>query len=289
MCPHPAADRPLPEPRGGLNEEMWQRGVYHASEDRRLSQLFATVSGSVAMVRAKEASSWGLSRRKRAAAEGTAVARVLAYASKLLGVGAPPLYSLPDRPGQIDLANVVDHRQLVPSFVAGGDVLRGRPEREIAFLVGRALALLRLEHLVLWPHVVATPTELRAVLLAVIKFFQPDLPVPDPEQATVKLYLTALQRTLSPHAHEPLMAVLPALVEGGQVADVASWSRAAMLTANRAGLLACGDPVTAARLAAAEASAHGMTPDEVVLDVVRWSVSPEHLGLREQLGLTVEA
>jgi len=32
-----------------------------------------------------------------------------------------------------------------------------------------------------------------------------------------------------------------------------------------------------------------MTPDEVVLDLVRWSVSPEHLGLREQLGLTVEA
>ena len=150
------------------------------------------------------------------------------------------------------------------------------------------MALLRFEHLVLWPHVVASTVELRAVLVAVIKFFQPDLVVANGEQAAVKQYLTALQRTLPPHAHEPLMAVVPALGEQGKAADVVAWSRAALLTANRAGLLACGDPVTAAHLAAADAPAHGMSAEEAVTDLLRWSVSAEHLAIREQLGLSVD-
>jgi tetratricopeptide (TPR) repeat protein len=277
-----------PPPRGSLNEEMWQRGVYHPAEDRRLSQLFASVSASVAMVRAKEARAWGLSERKRVSGEGSPLARILAQASALLGVAAPPLYVLPDRPGQIDLANVVDHHRLAPSFVVGGELLRPRPEREIAFTVGRALALLRFEHLVLWPHVVASTAELRAVLLAVLKLFQPALAVPPADQAAVKHYFGVLQRTLPPQHLEPLMAVVPLLGEQAAATDVAPWARAALLTANRAGLLACGDVVTAAHMAAADAAGQGLSPEEAVTDVVRWSVSPEHLAIREQLGLAVE-
>jgi tetratricopeptide (TPR) repeat protein len=283
------SERAPPAPRGGLNEEMWQRGVYHPAEDRRLSQLFATVSPSVALVRAKEGRTWGLSERKRLAAEATPVARVLGYAATLLGVGAPPLYVFADRPGLIDLANVVDHHRLLPSLVAGADLARPRPEREVAFAVGRALALLRFEHLVLWPHVVASTAELRAVLVAVLKFFQPELAIPPAEKDAVKSYLAALQRTLPPHAHEPLMAVVPALSADGQAADVVAWGRAALLTANRAGLLACGDPVIAAHMAAALAPTTGLSVEEAVTDLLRWSVSPEHLGIREQLGLAVDA
>jgi golgin subfamily B member 1 len=281
-------DQPPRVPRGGLNEEMWQRGVYHASEDRRLSQLFATVGSSVAMLRAKEARAWGLTERKRAAAEGSVIGRILTYASALLGVGAPHLYVLPDRPGQIDLANVVDHQRLAPAFVAGADILRARPERETAFIVGRALALLRFEHLVLWPHVVASTAELRAVLTAVLKMFLPDFVVPSAEQVAVKQYLAILERTLPPHALEPLMALVPTLTDRAPAADVDSWARAALFTANRAGLLACGDIVTAAQMAATQAPAQGMTADEAVTDLVRWSVSPEHLAIREQLGLSFE-
>jgi tetratricopeptide (TPR) repeat protein len=279
--------QPPREPRGGLNEEMWQRGVYHDAEDRRLSQLFATVGPSVALVRAKEARSWGLSERKRLAAAGTVVGRLLPYASAVLGVGAPPLYLFRDRPGKLDLANVVDRQRLVPSLVAGADLVRDRPEREVAFALGRALALLRFEHLVLWPHVVASTTELRAVLVAVLKLFQPDLAVANGDQSAVKQYLSVLQRTLPPQALEPLMAVVPTLGEQAAATDVAGWARAALLTANRAGLIACGDVVTAANLVAAEAPAQGLTSDEAVTDLVRWSVSPQHLAIREQLGLAV--
>jgi hypothetical protein len=202
-------------------------------------------------------------------------------------VAAPPLYLLRDRPGKIDLANVVDRNRLVPSLVAGGELLRDRPEREVAFTLGRALALLRFEHLVLWPHVVASTTELRAVLLAVLKLFQPDLLVANGDQSAVKQYLSVLQRTLPPQALEPLMAVVPTLGDQAADTDVAGWARAALLTANRAGLVTCGDVVTAANLVAAEAPAQGLTTDEAVTDLVRWSVSPQHLAIREQLGLTV--
>jgi tetratricopeptide (TPR) repeat protein len=282
-------NRPPRVPRGGLNEEMWQRGVYHPAEDRRLSQLFATISPALSMAKAREARGWGLSERKRAAADGSTVAKVLTYVSTVLGLGAPPLYFLRDRPGDVDLANVVDHQRLLPSFVAGGDLLRERPEREVAFILGRALALLRFEHLVLWPQVVAAAADLRALLLAILRLFQPATPVPAADQAAVKQHLALLQRALPPHAHEPLMALVELLGDQAASADVAGWAHAAFLTANRAGLLACGDPVTATQLAAPLAPSQGIAPEEAITDLIRWCVSPEHLAIREQLGIAVEA
>jgi hypothetical protein len=69
--------------------------------------------------------------------------------------------------------------------------------------------------------------------------------------------------------------------------DLGAWAAAAEGNANRAGLIACGDVVAAARELVKEARATGTRPEAAILDLARWSVTTQHLDLREQLGLAL--
>jgi hypothetical protein len=120
-----------------------------------------------------------------------------------------------------------------------------------------------------------------------VKAFQPSLVVSGME-GPVKQYHSFFQRHLPPQAHEPLMAVVPSLAAEGQAIDVAAWAAGAQLTANRAGLLVCGDLSSAIAAVSADPGGKGLTAEEAVQDLIRWNVSSEHLALREQLGLAIE-
>ena len=69
--------------------------------------------------------------------------------------------------------------------------------------------------------------------------------------------------------------------------DLGAWAAAAEENANRAGLLACGDVVAVARELVKEARARRGRPEEAILGLARWSVTTQHLELREQLGLAL--
>jgi hypothetical protein len=284
------AGRAFARPRAALSDELWQKVVYHSKQDRRLSALFATVSGSVALVRAKEPKALGLEEKRRVNldADTSPVAQFLVYSSVILGLPRPTLFLQPEKPGEVDLANAIEKGQLAPALVVGSDVARARNERELAFLVGRAVSLLRPDHLILCPQVVASPGELRVVLFAVLKMFQPQLEVKDLDSSALKQYLQLLQRTISPHLLEPLLAIVTPLLEQPAALDVAGWTAAAEHTINRAGLLVCGDLLAAGRMMTERARAGGRSADEAVAALIRWNVCPEHLALREQLGLAIE-
>jgi golgin subfamily B member 1 len=284
---HRLAARPMVLPRGALSEEMWQRGIYHPREDRRLSRLFATVSPTVTMLRAKDARASGLDERRRVPEQdGSMLSQMVSYACGLLGVGRPSLYVDPRRAGT-ELVNVIEHGMLAPALVVGAELAQPRPERELAFLVGRAVAMLRFEHMVLWPQVIASAAELRVVLLAVLRMFQPALEVPGIDGGAVSKYTALLQRHLPPHVLEPLMSVVPQLTAEAATLDILAWSAGAQHTATRAGLVVCGDLLSATKVLA-EDPGRGLGGDEVVADLIRWSVSTEHLALREQLGLLAD-
>jgi hypothetical protein len=55
--------------------------------------------------------------------------------------------------------------------------------------------------------------------------------------------------------------------------DLGAWAAAAEGNANRAGLIACGDVVAAARELVKEARATGTRPETAILDLARWSVT----------------
>jgi hypothetical protein len=276
--------------RARLTEELWQRNIYHVDEDRYISHVFAAVSQVVSIVRAKEHKDWGLKRKDKrdVATDQLLFSKVFNYVNQVLGVPQPELYLRPESPGELDLANAREKAQLTPSFVVGANLLQGRPEKELAYVIGKKLTFMRPDHLVRWPNVVPTVAELKVVFLAALRLVQPNLPVKPDLAQPVGQYYEALRKYVPPQMMEQLGVVVQRFLATKAEADIHKWSNAVDLTGTRAGLLVCNDLEVAARLAQAEPMAVGVVePKEKIKDLILWSISDEYFTLREHLGLII--
>jgi tetratricopeptide (TPR) repeat protein len=276
--------------RARLTEELWQRNIYHPDEDRYISHIFAAVSQVVAAVRAKEHKDWGLKRKDKrdVATDQLLFSKVFNYVNQVLGVPQPELYLRPESPGELDLANAREKSALTPSFVVGANLLQGRPEKELAYVIGKKLTFMRPDHFVRWPNVVPTVAELKVVFLAALKLVTPNLPVKADLAQPVGQYYDALRKLMPPQMMEQLGVVVQRFLATKAEADLHKWSNAVDLTATRAGLLVCNDLDVAARLAQSEPVSVGVVePKEKIKDLIQWSISDEYFTLREHLGLII--
>jgi tetratricopeptide (TPR) repeat protein len=276
--------------RARLTEELWQRNIYHPDEDRYISHVFAAVSQVVAAVRAKEHKDWGLKRKDKrdVATDQLLFSKVFNYVNQVLGVPQPELYLRPESPGELDLANAREKQHLTPSFVVGANLLQGRPEKELAYVIGKKLTFMRPDHFVRWPNVVPTVAELKVVFLAALRLVQPNLPVKPDLAQPVGQYYDALRKLMPPQMSEQLGVVVQRFIATKGEADLHKWSNAVDLTATRAGLLVCNDLDVATRLAQAEPVSVGVVePKEKIRDIIQWSISDEYFTLREHLGLII--
>jgi tetratricopeptide (TPR) repeat protein len=272
----------LPVPRAALSEEIWQKVLYHPGEERRLSLLFSCVAPVIALTRAQDGRTFRLKDRYRleAKTDPSGVARLFDLGASVLSVPRPAVYYNQELPVDVEILNLRDPTGTSPTVAVGPSLLEGRVERDIAFVVGRTLAQMRPDHLVLSPAVVPTAAELPAIVHAAFKLVQPNAPVPNPELS--RPYLNLFERMLPPQALEPLSSLGPWLTDNWRSLDLEVWRTSAEHTANRAGLLFCGDLGAAVRVLHAT---RGAAAGPEVLDLMRWSVSEGHLGLRELLGI----
>jgi tetratricopeptide (TPR) repeat protein len=279
----------VPLAKAGLSEGLWQGWVCTPRQDRRISQLLAAVSGGVTISRAKDAQAWGLdiSHRVDLTRDNSSVSQILAYVSRLIGVSLPAVYVPPTAPDEIDLVILLEGKQVLPAFVLGGGLVTGRTDRELAFRLAKKLVGLRADHFLLWPQVVPTQIELRVILAAAIKLLRPEFDLPDTDPAAVRKYVSFLHKVLPQSQLISMNAAVEQLVADPASIDLGAWAAAAEENANRAGLLACGDVVAVARELVKEARARRGRPEEAILGLARWSVTTQHLELREQLGLAL--
>jgi golgin subfamily B member 1 len=268
--------------QAALTEEVWQKVIYDPSEERRLSLLFSCVAPVVALARAQEARAFGLKDKLRLDAgndpSGVAGAGVLNIQP------APMVFLNSDFVGDVEVINLRENVSGGAAVMISPTIVKGRVEKDVAFVVGRTLALTRTDHLVLSRHVVPTPAELTAIVHAAYKLCQPNAPLPNP--GSYDAYLQLFKKALPPQALEPLSSLVPWLDENWRTLDLEAWRRGAERTADRAGLLLCGDLGAAVRVIHAT---RGAAAGQAVIDLVRWSVSEGHLGLRELLGVAVAA
>jgi hypothetical protein len=167
-------------------------------------------------------------------------------------------------------------------------LLQGRPEKELAYVIGKRLTFMRPDHFVRWPHVVPTVAELKIVFLAALKLVQPKFEVRADIAPAVAQYLQHLHRAVPPQMIEQLAAVVQRFISAKGEADIHKWSNAVDMTATRAGFLICGDLEVATRLVQGEPVSIGVAdPKEKIRDLVLWSVSDEYFGLREHLGMQI--
>jgi hypothetical protein len=241
------------------------------------------------MSRVQDAASYGLNpgHRQNPAEQRSLLGRILAYVSRFIGVPLPAVYAPPGSPGEIDLVVLLEGNQPVLSFVLGRDLMVGRTDRELAFFLTKRLVGLRADRCLLWPRLVSTKGELRAILGAAISLVRPDYRLPEADPKAVRQYHTYLHRVLPSAQLAPIASAVESLLAGGGHIDLDGWSAAVEETANRAGLLACGDVMAAAREIVKEARVRRTRPEDAILALVRWGCSSDYFDLRAQLGLAL--
>ena len=272
-----------------LTEKQWQGRLCSSRDNHMISQVLAAVAPGVIMARAKDAAAYGIDPQHRAQLDGdpSFVSRLLDYVSRFIGVPLPAIYVPPGAPGEIDLIVLLEGEQPVPALVLGRDLVVGRSHHELAFLVTKKLVGLRADHFLLWPQIVPNLSELQAILAAAIKLVQPKFELPEADHAAVRKYVSYLHKVLPATQIELIAGAATPLLAGTVKLDMAAWLAEADESANRAGLLVCGDVVAAAREVVRDARAHHTRPEETILNMARWGVCSDYLDLRARLGLAM--
>jgi hypothetical protein len=170
---------------------------------------------------------------------------------------------------------------LEASVTLAPSILSGRSAGELSFLFARELVHLHLTSRILAFY--PTLDDLRGLVTAAV-----GVNIRDRAQLPPDVDRTArdLAARLGAVRGAALSAAVKALTDRGGQLDLLGWLRAVERAACRAGLLACGDLTTAARVLSVDRHAvAGMSAAERLRDLVPFSVSEDYSRLRRQLGI----
>ena len=198
--------------------------------------------------------------------------RMRSYLAGLFGVDAPGVFVRSDFGRQIHVGAVDP-----PVLLAGDDALAAPERGELAFRLARAMTYL-------WPGRAVGGSRparfLKRVVLAIFADAAPkaaeQILADDPDAARAHEALGLLDE----EARNQARAVVLRLVSRAPQFNLSRWARGLNRTADRAGLLACGDLPAAVRYAA-DSGAQGD-------DLIEFAISPAFLSLRTELGLSID-
>jgi tetratricopeptide (TPR) repeat protein len=277
----------MPAVRGRLDNELWIKNLFHEEENIYIGKIFemiaaAALKGQIENLKVKKQLPVLDPRFRQDPATSTVtLARTFGWAANVLGLPTPLLYVRSDVPGA--LVAVANEQ---PTSVAGQTVLTGFSPQDLLFIVGKHLAMYRGEHYIktLFP----TVTELTVLLFAGIKLVAPDAPCPPDIEKQVVNTAQGLRAFIQPMQVEGLRMVVKKFLAEGAKANIKRWSQTVEITANRTGLLLCGDMEIAKKIIAAEQQAPGdLTAQEKLKELLAFSVSPQYHALRQALGITI--
>jgi len=200
------------------------------------------------------------------------IERMLRYVAHMLQVSPPALYVRPDFGHQIHLAAVEP-----PVLLAGDDALAAPERAELCFRMARAMTY-RLTGRTIGG---AQPARvLKQAVLAAFTMAHPNSPVDDPDGLVEELRnaLAYLPEDNQRRVHD----LVTKLTQQSRSLNLSKWAKGLARTADRVGLVLCGDLPAAVRFASDSAG------QDAHLDLVDFGVSATHLRLRTELGLSID-
>jgi hypothetical protein len=196
--------------------------------------------------------------------------RLRGYLASLLGIGEPAVYVRTDFGRMLHVGALAE-----PVLLAGDDALANPERAELAFRLARAMTFL-------WPgRAVGGSRPARVLKSLTVALLAEAAPATahELEGDAVTRGKEALDAVAAETRAQARNLVLR-LVSRSSHLNLSRWARALSRTADRVGLIVCGDLPAARRFAA-----DGGAADD---DLVEFALGPEHLRLRNELGLSID-
>ena len=276
-----------------LTEDVWQKAILHAREDRRVNAIFASLVGGIAATTAQPPAAFHLSAKDRidVGDDSQPVARLVKYAAGVLGIEPDPqLYVLPGISDGLRVANTTDRGRLRPALLVGEGHVERVNEVELAFDLGKRLAYLRPDRYV--SYAMSTLAMLESAFAAALTASgvrRPEQVAPEAQRLAEQLARSVPEAVLAQVASIARQAGATATSDLGN-GEIPGWRTATDLTANRVGFILCNDLETAARRVAVEsAGVSTLSAKDRLRDLLAYSVSEQYFGVRRHLGLALEA
>ncbi len=226
----------LPAPAQRLKDDHWTRQLYHPDMDQSISMIFSVIRDGILAAKGHSHEHFGLHPRAAidATMDSSEFAGFVSFACGTLGITPPPLHYQSGHGAGFQL---VETRP--PCMIVGDELSEIMDRKAIAFTLGQQLTLLRPGLFV--SQLVTSGTELSSWLLASVKSFVPNLPIPGELAGAVTERLAPLREGLSTNDWERLQGYVQTFVAKSADVNLKRWVRSVNYTADRAGLLVCGD------------------------------------------------
>jgi CheY-like chemotaxis protein/tetratricopeptide (TPR) repeat protein len=256
-----------------LEAELWNR-VCHPDDLNEIGALMELIAPAIRAATPMDLADLEVDEAMEIPDEDLppAFLKVRAYVAHVLGLHQPRVFVRPDFGRQVHVGAVDP-----PVLLAGDDALASPERSELTFRLGRAMTYL-------WPGRAiggSRPSRLlKAATLAVFSEAVPGSSLPDTDSsiAEMRAALAQLDATSLDHAKRVVMHI----TGRSRSLNLSQWVRALARTADRVGLLLCGDLPSAARFAE---DSGGLAATEELVD---FSISSAHLTLRQQMGLSID-
>jgi hypothetical protein len=249
---------------GSLDED--DHTLLAHQEALALAGVFAALWEGTAAERAPGLDSVGVGAQERVSPVAKSdLARAYADCARLLGNRKTAMYCKPD-PSFTDVKLVA---QPPTAVVVGPSLTDGRSLADVRFVVGRALEIARPEYIF---AAALPPPEFTRLFAAILRAFHPRHARRKADEAGE----AAKWKRALPYKVAKRLAELFRDLANTEFSSH-RWRRAVQKTGNRAGLLASGDIIAAARVLSAEGDKDGIE------DLARFAASDDYLALRTKL------
>ena len=266
-------------PEDAPSASLWTRAIYTKGFPYEVAQVMTLIAKGLMDGLENDLAHHGVSLKDRLDPEAPLLINTLIKrVARVFGLqGTPEIYARDEVEG--GLINGV----LNPAgFIVDKGLLAGRSPAELAFVVGRNLALLKEDFFLAG---VSPLSDLQVFIMAATKFVQPQAPIPNSK--AIDWTLRGLNSMPESQQHA-LRELLGGMIERHASLDLENYVNSVELTANRLGLIVCDDLEVAMRQVLSAIDAPGTLSEEAKIDdLLRYSVSTEYIELRHELGLTV--
>ncbi len=271
----------LLSPARSLDPNTWLNSLFSKVENVQVGEIFRTIYQAIgAYLEGRDPKELGLRKKDEVDfGKKTLFTAVFNRVSQLTGIPVPKVY-LSERSFGMRIEATIP-----PVLVIGKDMLHGKSEKELAFIIAKHLTYFHPMHLLAATY----PAPVLKLLYQVaVKFAHPDAAVDGSETEQFQVLSQHLRKRISPQLGTTLSNAVNQFYNKKQGPGINKWLTGVELTANHAGLLACLDLHVAASVLKQESIAFSkLPPREKAKEMVLFAVSQDFSDLRRFLSLVL--